>query len=243
MGHLRHPESVRWRRLCVLCGLGLLLAACTTAEMRISGTPVLSEDYSQRHPLAVESVRAALNLPGAGGQDRLTPTEVRRVDAFVSSYLAEMRGPLMISVPGAAAGDARVLGRAKQIADRARRLGLPPDQVLLRVAAEEERAEAPVVVSYEKLVMRIPECGDWSKEASHDWTNTVHSDFGCSTQRGVGLMIADPADLAKPRTAGLRDAARSNLVIQLYRAGVATVAERAEVERAAITEVSEEVAE
>lgn len=236
MGHLRHPESVRWRRLCVLCGLGLLLAACTTAEMRISGTPVLSEDYSQRHPLAVESVRAALNLPGAGGQDRLTPAEVRRVDAFVSSYLAEMRGPLMISVPGAAADDARVLGRAKQIADRARRLGLPPDQVLLRVAAEEERAEAPVVVSYEKLVMRIPECGDWSKEASYDWTNTVHSDFGCSMQRGVGLMIADPGDLIAPRPVGSRDTQRSRTILRLYRAGKVTGAARAKAEEAEAAE-------
>ncbi len=239
MGHLRHLKSVRWRRLCVLCGLGLLLAACTTAEMRIGETPVFSEDYSQRHPLAVESVRAALNLPGAGGQDRLTPIELRRVDAFVSSYFAEMRGPLMISVPGAAAGDARVLGRAKQIADRARRLGLPPDQVLLRVAAEEERAEAPVVVSYEKLVMRIPDCGDWSKNVSHDWTNTVHSDFGCSTQSGIGLMIADPADLARPRQAGLRDAVRSNTAIQLYRAGEVTGAARAEAEEAEAAETEE----
>ncbi len=202
-------------------------------------TPVFSEDYSQRHPLAVEIVRATLNLPGAEGAERLTSAELRRIDGFVAAYMAERRGQLMISVPAAAAGDARVLGRAKQIADRARQQGLPAAEVILRVAADEQEAKAPVMVSYEKLVMGIPECGDWSKEASHDWTNTIHSNFGCSTQRGVGLMIADPADLAKPRTAGLRDAARSNLVIQLYRAGVATVAERAEVERAAIAEVAE----
>ena len=240
MGHLRHPESVRWRRLCVLCGLGLLLAACTTAEMRIGGLPVFSEDYSQRHPLAVDSVRATLNLPGAEGAERLTSGELRRIDAFVAAYLAERRGQLMISVPGAAAGDARVLGRAKQIADRARQHGLPAAKVILRVATDEQEANAPVMVSYEKLVMRIPECGDWSKGASYDWTNTVHSNFGCSTQRGVGLMIADPGDLARPRQAGLRDAVRSNTVIQLYRAGEVTGAARAEAEEAEAEVVSPE---
>ncbi len=232
MGHMEHPQRVRRRRLHVVCGLGLLLAACTTAEMRIGGLPVHSEDYKLRYPLAVESIPAVLNLPGAGGQDRLTPTEVRRVDAFVSSYLAEMRGPLMISVPGAAAGDARVLGRAKQIADRARRFGLPPDQVLLRVAAEEERAEAPVVVSYEKLVVRLPACGDWSKESRHDLFNTVPSNYGCAMQRAVGLMVADPGDLIGPRPIGPQDAQRSSTILQLYRAGLPTAAERTEEEQA-----------
>ena len=232
MGHLRHPESVRWRRLCVLCGLGLILAACTTAEMRLGGLPVFSEDYRQRHPFAVESVRATLNLPGAEGAERLTSGELRRIDGFVAAYMAERRGQLMISVPGAAADDARVLGRAKQIADRARQHGLPAAEVILRVATDEQEANAPVMVSYEKLVMRIPACGDWSKEASYDWTNTVHSNFGCSMQRGVGLMIADPGDLARPRQAGLRDAVRSNTIIQLYRAGEVTGAARAEAEEA-----------
>ncbi len=213
MGHLRHPESVRRRRLYVACGLGLLLAACTT----------FSEDYSQRHPLAVEIVHATLNLPGAEGAERLTSGELRRVDGFVAAYMAERRGQLMISVPGAAAGDARVLGRAKQIADRARQHGLPAAEVILRVAAEEQEAKAPVMVSYEKLVMRIPECGDWSKEASHDWTNTVHSDFGCSTQRNLGLMLADPGDLLRGRTLGPADGEALSNGIRAYRAGKAKI--------------------
>ncbi len=237
MGHMRRPQRVRWRRLHVLCGLVLVLAACTTAEMRIGGQPVYSDDYKLRYPLRVESIRATLSLLGAEGAERLTPGELRRIDDFVAAYMAERRGQLMISVPGAAAGDARVLGRAKQIADRARRQGLPAAQVILRVATDEQEAKAPVVVSYEKLVMRIPDCGDWSKESSHDVTNTVVSNFGCATQRAVGLMIADPGDLLRPRTAGLRDTARSNLVIQRYRAGLLTGAERAEEEEAKAAEV------
>ena len=227
---MNHRIGWSFLRTCILCSVTAILAACTGPYIKI-GTPEYI-DYRQKFALTVASVRPALSLPGTAGQERLTPGEIRRIDEFVAGYMAERRGPLTITVPSAAAGDARVLGRAKQIADRARRRGLPAEHVVLRVAADEQRADAPVMVSYEKLVVRVPTCGDWSKESSHDPTNTPSPNFGCSMQRAVGLMIADPADLAAPRQAGLRDAGRSNTVIQLYRAGQPTVTERTTAEEA-----------
>ena len=235
-------HAIGWvsRRVGVLCSASVLLAACTTSDLRLPGfleTPVYNKEYRQFHAVAVESVRLTLSLPGADGQERLTPGEIRRVDEFVSGYMAERRGQLLVSIPAGASGERRVLGRAKQIADRARRQGLPADQIMLRVAVEEDRADAPVVVGYDKFVVRVPECGDWSKESSHDLTNTQFTNFGCATQRAIGLMVADPADLISPRQAGLRDAGRSNTVIQLYRTGQPTSAERTEAEEAEAVEV------
>ena len=229
--NVAHRICWGFQRTCILCSVTAILAACTNPSIDF-GTPVYNQDYTQKFALNVESLHLTLSLPGADGQERLTPGEIRRLDKFVSGYMAERRGQLVVSIPASASGERRVLGRAKQIADRARRQGLHADEIMLRVAIEENRADAPVVVGYDKLVVRVPECGDWSKESSHDLTNTPSPNFGCSMQRAVGLMVADPADLIAPRQAGLRDAGRSNTIIQLYRAGLPTGAERAAAEEA-----------
>ena len=91
-----------------------------------------------------------------------------------------------------------------------------------------------MVVSYDKLVVRLPACGDWSKESRHNLFNTVPSNYGCSVQRAVGLMVADPGDLIGPRPIGPQDAQRSSTILQLYRAGEVTGAARAAEEAAQV---------
>ena len=217
-----------------------MAGACTTPDVQFehlnifefAAIPPDARTPQDRFPLSVESARTAIELSGRDGSERLTATEIRRVDEIVTAFTAESRGQLVISIPGAAATDARVLGRAKQIADHARRRGLTASRILIRVDTDDQRANGPVVISFETLVVRVPECGDWSKESSHDVTNTDHSNFGCALQHNIGLMIADPADLIAPRTVALRDTARSNIVIQQYRTGRVTGAARAAAERA-----------
>lgn len=228
-GRWRH----RWYLACA--GAALLAAGCTTPDMQF--LPADSSDARQHYPVLVENSVATLALPGAAGAEQLTPAEIARLDGFVAGYLSGGHGQLVVTVPGADAGQERVLARAKRIVDRALGRGLRNAEVMLRVETIESNAGGAVVVSYEKFIVRVPECGDWSKESSHDITNTIHSNFGCATQRNVALMIANPADLIAPRTAGLRDTVRSNLVIQLYRAGEVTLAERAAVEEAEAADV------
>ncbi len=221
-------------------GVVFMVGACTTPEFDfdefvaggVPATPASAVTPQERYPITVEAAHTAIELSGRDGSERLTATEIRRVDAIVAAFTAESRGQLVISVPGGAATDARALGRAKQIADRAKRRGLTGSRILLRVDTDDQRADGPVVISFETLVVIVPVCGDWSKESSHDPMNIDHYNFGCALQRNIGLMIADPADLIAPRTAGLRDTARSNIVIQQYRTGRVTGAARAAAERA-----------
>ncbi len=223
----------RWhRRLPIVCTAAALLAAgCTTPNMQF--LPADPTYVSERHPVSVENSVATLVLSGAAGAERLAPAEIARLDGFVAGYISGGHGRLMVTVPGAGAGQKRALARGKRIVDRVLARGARRSEVMLGVEAAESSAGGAIVVSYEKFVVRVPECGDWSKESSHDITNTIYSDFGCATQRSLALMIANPADLIAPRGGGLRDPVRSSLVVQLYRAGEVTLAERAEVEEAA----------
>ncbi len=194
--------------------------------------PVAAKSPQDNYPILVEARRSSVNLPGRNGTDRLTASEIRRVDEIVTAYIANARGQLVISVPGAAATEPLVLGRAKQIADHAKRRGLPPSRILLRVETEDQNADSPLSVGFETLVVVVSECGDWSKEVSHDFRNVDYSNQGCAVQHNIGVMIADPADLLSMRSISYQDTIRSDGIIQAYRAGQATGAVRAAEETA-----------
>ena len=220
-----------------LSGCLVLLAAACTTPIGIGESRVYPSDPRVQYPISVERSVATLGLPGAADGVALSATEIARLDGFVGNYIAGGHGHLVITVP--ATGQQQTLTKAKRIVDHTLGRGLRSGEVSLRVATAESSDRGQIVLSYDTFVVRVPECGDWSKESSHDATNSVHSNFGCAMQRNVALMIANPADLVAPRMAGLRDATRSNQVIQLYRAGEVTIAERAAVEEAdVITEAA-----
>ncbi len=217
-----------------------MVSACTEADMTFENfgksdpdrVPEAAKTPQDIYPILVKAQRTQVNVPGRDGTDHLTASETRRVDDIVTAFIANARGQLVISVPGAAATDARVLGRAKQIADHAKRRGLAPSRILLRVDTEDQNADSPVSVGFETLVAVVSDCGDWSKESTHDYWNIDYSNHGCAVQHNIGLMIADPADLVTMRTMDYRDTVRSDGVIQAYRAGESTGATRASEEQA-----------
>jgi hypothetical protein len=74
-----------------------------------------------------------------------------------------------------------------------------------------------------QLVVRLPECGDFSKTSSYNYRNVGHSNWGCASQRNFGAMIANPADLTGAPAMENRDAARTAKVIREYRTGSPTL--------------------
>jgi pilus assembly protein CpaD len=73
-----------------------------------------------------------------------------------------------------------------------------------------------------RYVVIPPNCPDWSKPGTADYSNTPMSNLGCSNIQNLGLMVADPSELIQGRAAGPADAAGSVLAIQRYRAGKIT---------------------
>ena len=212
------------------CCLVLLAAACTSPSVDLGRLPVYPSDSYVNHPIPVARSVATLALPGADAGAALSATEIARLDGFLGEFVAGGHGPLSVTVP--TAGQEQALAKAKRIVARALDRGLRGGEVSLVVSTAESSDRNQIVLSYDTFVARVPACGDWSKESSNDVTNSVYSNYGCAMQHNVAILIANPADLLAPRLAGLRDAPRSNQVIQLYRAGEVTISERAAVEEA-----------
>lgn len=74
-----------------------------------------------------------------------------------------------------------------------------------------------------QLIVRLPECGDFSMTSSYNYRNVGHSNWGCASQRNLGAMIADPADLTGAVAMENRDGTRSARVVRAYRAGAPTL--------------------
>lgn len=68
-----------------------------------------------------------------------------------------------------------------------------------------------------RYVVVPPNCPDWSKPMTSDYTNTPMSNLGCSTTANFGTMVADPAELIQGRQPGPADAEGSAGAIQRYR--------------------------
>jgi pilus assembly protein CpaD len=73
-----------------------------------------------------------------------------------------------------------------------------------------------VVRSY---TVTLPGCPDWTTEPGKSFDNVVHSNWGCATATNLGMMVADPGDLARGRQPGAADAELLSKRIQDYRKG------------------------
>ncbi len=233
------PSPGRSAGLLAVGAVLLLGAACTTPEYyySVDGEPIVfaidPTAVRERHPIGVETQVATLGLPSAIDED-MAATETAQLNGFIGAYLSGGSGRLEVAVPGIGSGQQEALDKGKWIVDHALARGLRRDEIALMVDTE---ASGQVLISYVAYVVRLPECGDWSKESSHDLYNEPHPNFGCSVQHSVGLVIANPADLLEPRMVQSRDAKRDNLVIQQYRAGEVTLAERAAIEEAEVADI------
>jgi pilus assembly protein CpaD len=70
------------------------------------------------------------------------------------------------------------------------------------VVAADQLAEIPpnhAIVEVNRTLVTLPQCPNWSKPSSVDFSNAPSSNFGCSTETNLGLMVANPSDLATGR--------------------------------------------
>jgi len=194
--------------------------AVTLALTGCYGTYV--DDYSARFPVTVERDQPVLLVSFPPNSAALDNDEAARIDAYLVRYRTQNSGPLHISAQGVLPGDRLAGERIATLEHRAVALGIPKSSLDLRIT--QSRPAADAAMSYERYTARVPECGDWTKNEVVDATNTPTSNFGCATQRYLGLMVADPKDMLQSRIPGDHDTMRMSDQIRKYRAGAPTAA-------------------
>lgn len=208
--------------------------------MRLATTDMRDTRFG-RASVGIAIILVALGLAACQGQGPVDPTERFQVSAEMRPYQATI--PLPQPDPGAHTWTIRMpAGFLEDYHRRGRTImriqpngslagGAGEATTVLKTWLADRSVRAMVMptsggapadsltLSYDAYVAVVPQCGDWSGTAGFNPTNVSHSNFGCSVNRNIGLMLSDPGDLVKGRTPGPADAPRQATVIQTYRAG------------------------
>ena len=93
------------------------------------------------------------------------------------------------------------------------------------------------MLTFSRFDATAPTCEPlWSQDLAHSPDNQPWNSFGCAQQANLAAMVSDPADLLGPRAEDPRDAARRARVLEAYRQGQQTHAERSADERVQVSD-------
>ncbi|MBW7850084.1 MAG: CpaD family pilus assembly lipoprotein [Rhodospirillales bacterium] len=207
----------RGATMVAVMGAFVLLGSCAGGR----GGPDLADyDYRHRHPIVVEQALASLAIELPPEVSAIAAVDVERLERFAADYHRRGQGAVDVFVTGPTQATASEAARA--LAAALARVGLEGDRVRIGVDGGATTERATAVLTFGQPVARLPQCGDWSSRADLNYANTASANFGCSTQRNIGQMVADPRDLDRARYREAGEAVRSVDVVNRYWRGEAT---------------------
>ena len=214
--------------------LGLsALTACASVPKPESPPIASSVD---RHRIEVTEGAERMEIPVTAGDASLSPAARAGLSAFAGNYLRYGHGALVLSTPS---GDANA-DAASVLANQARLSLVESGVSYAAVAGSTYDASgtpnAPIIVSFSRFEAQAPECAPlYEQDLAHQSNNQAWDSFGCATQANLAAMIEDPRDLLHPRDMDPRDSGRRAAVMEAYRQGDVTHADRSSDERVAIS--------
>jgi pilus assembly protein CpaD len=220
---MNHRHNI-FRNLGWLAALGL--SACAAP---FNGPENVSDERLM-YPITVTPRMETLHVPFNGS---MSPDTDDRFTAFAKDYLQNGNGAISISVPG---GDPAA---RRYFASRLSDLGVPAWRIMIG-SGETAGSTHDVELSYIRYAAEAAPCGDWSTNAADTASNMPPPNFGCATQHNLAAMVANPRDLVAPRGTDAADAQRRMTVLDKYRKGQSTPAEKTAAQSGAVADVNKQ---
>ena len=198
-----------------------MLAGCMGAPAEGLGPVPLTP--TQRFSLQVEPgmERIALAVHDTG----LSANQQNAVIDLANRFGQAGADTIIIEAPS---GQDAVAGAlAWRVKEMLEQIGMPAHQLQV-VAYNAPDPRAPVLVGYETLRARVPQCGQEWGNLSRTGNNQSSANFGCAVNANLAAQIANPRDIITPRTMTPMDGGRRSIVIDRYRKGEPTAATREE---------------
>ncbi len=221
-------------RLPLLLASVSALAACAgIPKPDVASAPLATQ--ADRHEPTAEAAVQRLELTVAPGQMQLGANDRAQLAAFANDYLRYGHGPLALETPSGGANSES----ASVLAADARRALADAGVSYAAIAGSTRDAGGetlPILVSFNRFEAQAPDCAPlYEQDLAHQSNNQPWSSFGCATNFNLASMVEDPADLVHPRDMAARDSERRDTVMDAYRAGEQTHAERSNDERVTIS--------
>ena len=213
--------------------LAIALAGCTASlsSEKISAWSIT--DHEQRHPILVSKQPANLRLHVPRGSYGLAPAQRAKLISFLSHYRAQDSGnsKIRIQAPSGAANEVAAMHAVHEIRRHIEHAGFDATTISVEAYHDDSHHQPPVRLSYQRYVAEGPECGNWDKNLAQSNRNLAYPDFGCSDQRNLAAMVANPADLLGPRTMTPRSSEARATGWDKFKKGESTISQRQADER------------
>lgn len=208
-------------RLMALGLVGLAASACTVP---MANTEEQAIAIDQIYPITVEPQVVTLAVGIDDGMQGIARGEDQRIRSFVERWKDRGQGQLNAATPTGGANQAAAWAAMEQVKKVLSKSGVERSSVqFTSYRAAEGDQQAPITISFVTYAASAPECGgDWSENLGYTPRNMPWPEFGCSTQRNMAAVIADPRDLVEPRASETTDSARRSTVLEKYRKGETT---------------------
>ncbi len=216
-------------RFVAVSALAVALTGCKHSD---SGEQVLGwsmVDAAQRHPIMVTQAPTNLDVEVSRGRHGLMPEQRAAVIDFMRRYKRESTtGKLVISAPGGAPNEVSAVQAAGIVKGLARSEGIGWNEIQVEpYSAEEGNPQPPLRLSFVRHAAEAPECGRFPANLAEQSDNLPYANFGCSTQRNLASMVANPQDLLGPRTEQRgRSAERRDVITDKWIKGETTGSKR-----------------
>ena len=211
-------------RFAVATAIAITLAGCYPYQER-EGAPVVSNDYRQRHPIAIVEGDRTLTVFIGSQRGVLMPSQRAEIMNFSRSWRSEATGAVIIDVPVRAPNERMAMDAVKEIQSLLRAADIPAAAIRIRQyqPANGERL-AVVKINYTRLAAATDKCGLWPRDLGPDtdpqWQeNRPYWNLGCSSQHNLAAMVDNPADLVQPRGETPTYTPRRAQAMEKYRKG------------------------
>ncbi len=221
-------------------GLSIRLLAVLMAGSALSGcyslagapyTPIPPEasypnDARKRHPIAIREGKQVTEV--FIGRDRAPLNASQRADvaSFAHVWRGESTGGIVISVPYGTPNQYASSQAAREVRALLVASGIPDNLIATQSYQPDNPAKLSVLrLSYSKMVAEAGPCGLWPSDLGPTYDTAAYNEnrqywnFGCSQQRNLAAMVANPADLVQPRGESPSWTSRRTVVFEKYRAG------------------------
>jgi pilus assembly protein CpaD len=191
--------------------LGVLALSGCSADTIAGRAPLSDPVAPKQNIVALASVDHDIHF--ASGSTVLAPGEAQSLDAFVRNSVIGDSDDVTI---GLSAGDNAALAAARRASVLAalKRLHVP-----VLPASDPAQGRNAIRLRVARYVVTPPRCPDWSKPEVDEPTNSRSSNFGCASETGLALMVANPRDLLHGTPAAGADGEALARGVALYRSG------------------------
>ncbi len=223
----------------------LSLGACSSGGAGSSTGPVPAE-YLEGSPLdrnAIEVVKRTefLEVDIHPEASTVSDADRRRIGAFIGAYQSTGQGPLIVSLPVSSANPQLAVAATAEARTIAYERGVKYEEIAGTTHGEGSGLNEPLVMAYQTYEAIAPDCKSFAEINVADVTsNNELPNFGCAVRTNLAAMIADPSDLLGNRPLDAGDPVRRSIILDKFRNGESTGAERSDDESGTVSEAVSE---